>query len=567
MALAQKAFCRSTVSNADLCFCVTVGEPPVTILPRQGSGSGRGAGDRGRAAGSLGRQVGDGILGTPNSNADPECQAALDAFFEQMHGAPDVVVAMGRHRHWTGKMVFFSDGKYFVVKNQKSGRGNQAGAGFSKDSDKAGMWQLNNGKLQLVWFKWNTETLEQKSVNLTFECKSYQFMINFGELKNDWFGLDEAAVENLVASSASAMSKGGKRGKGRANERKGRRDGKGGRQGGRGKKEILPQNYERKKGFVKLRMPTRAERTQILKDKMMDMGENIESGRLLDGSVDPTEVTAFCLGALFDFHQLTTLEMKHDQGKTLCADLLSFSADIKKFIETFKLGAFLERNDEKKISVLEPKVQKIWSGIKSAVEAVPDLDSDSEDEAEVPSPRVAPDARRGAATATDTTPNGLHQGGGRGPMEREPTPESESAMLVVERAVMSSEQLENAVTAMIKEYLAQNDCTECDACIAEVASSQRAEYCKKMVVRAIDLALWERERQQDMICVLFMHLRDAGAPFVSLLEDVNILFRASVLGLHGAFFTHHLLNVPARMLCTDRNAHCGRSGVGIQRDQ
>lgn len=428
-----------------------------------------------------------------------------------MHGAPDVVVAMGRHRHWTGKMVFFSDGKYYVVKQQKSGRGNQAGSGFAKDSDKAGMWQLTNGKLQLVWFKWNTETLDQKSPNLTFECKAYQFMVNFGELKNEWFGLDERTVENLIASSASAMNKGGKRGKGKGKDRKGRRDGKGGRQGGRGKKEILPENYERTKGFVKLRMPTRAERTQILKDKMMDMGENIESGRLLDGSVDPTEVTAFCLGALFDFHQLTTLEMKHDQGKTLCADLLSFSAEVKKYIESFKLGRFLERNDEKKISVLEPKVQKIWKGIKSAVEAVPDLESDSEDEAEVPSPRVTQDTRRGAATATASTPRGPPQGRGQVPIARGPTAEPAPAQPVVERAVMTPEQLENAVTATIKEYFAQNDCKECSACIAEIASSQRAEYCKKMVSRAVDLALWERERQQEMVCTLFVHLRDTGA--------------------------------------------------------
>lgn len=431
-----------------------------------------------------------------------------------MHGAPDVVVAMGRHRHWTGKMVFFSDGKYYVVKQQKSGRGNQAGSGFAKDSDKAGMWQLTNGKLQLVWFKWNTETLDQKSPNLTFECKAYKFMINFGELQNEWFGLDEATVENLIASSASAMNKGGSRGRGKGKDRKGRRDGKGGRQGGRGKKEILPENYERKKGFVKLRMPTRAERTQILKDKMMDLGENIESGRLLDGSVDPTEVTAFCLGALFDFHQLTTLEMKHDQGKTMCADLLSFSAETKKFIESFKLGRFLELNDEKKISVLEPKVQKIWKGIKSAVEAVPDLESDSEDEAEVPSPRVTPDATRGATVSTPSRPQ---QRRGQAPVVRAPTADP-APVKPVERAVMTSEQLEKAVTAMIKEYFAENDCKECSACIAEIASSQRAEYCKRMVARAVDLALWERARQQEMVCVLFVHLRDTGAPSTLSLE-------------------------------------------------
>jgi hypothetical protein len=38
---------------------------------------------------------------------------------------------------------------------------------------------------------------------------------------------------------------------------------------------------------------TKAERRQAAKDKMLDIGENLESGKLLDGSVDPTEVTAF----------------------------------------------------------------------------------------------------------------------------------------------------------------------------------------------------------------------------------------------------------------------------------
>jgi hypothetical protein len=445
-----------------------------------------------------------------------------------MHGAPDVVVAMGRHRHWTGTMVFFSDGKYFVVKNQKSGRGNKASSGFSKDSDKAGMWQLTNGKLQLVWFKWNTETLDQKSGHRTFECKAYKFAIDFGELKNDWYGLSEAAVNQLIASSASAMNKGGggKGGKGRGKDRKGRRDGKGGHKGGRGKKEILPENYERTKGFVKLRMPTRAERTQILKDKMMDLGENLESGRLLDGSVDPTEVTAFCLGALFDFHQLTTLEMKHEGGKTLCADLLSFSAGLKKKIGSFRLGPFLERNDEKKISVLEPKVQVIWSALKEAVEAVPDLEySDSDEDAEAPSPRNTRDTRQGAASSTDTsTPRGSQQqqgyggsarsaaAGQRAPQVQKPSAAVPTAVPVAkERAVMSAEQMENAVTAMIREYFAQNDRKECEACIAEIASSQRSDYCKRMVARAVDLSLWERERQQQMVCTLFVHLRDTGA--------------------------------------------------------
>ena len=94
-----------------------------------------------------------------------------------MHGAPEVVVAMGTHRHWTGKMHCFSDGKFFVVKRQgKNNRGSNNQTGFSKDSDKAGMWQLNGDKLMLLWFKWNTEDLEDASAGsqrASFSSKEY----------------------------------------------------------------------------------------------------------------------------------------------------------------------------------------------------------------------------------------------------------------------------------------------------------------------------------------------------------------------------------------------------------
>jgi hypothetical protein len=58
------------------------------------------------------------------------------------------------------------------------------------------------------------------------------------------------------------------------------------------------------------------------------------------------------------------------------------------------------------------------------------------------------------------------------------------------------------------EYFAQGDLQESTDCIAEIASSQRSEYCTRMVVRAIDLSLWEREKQQRMVTTLFAHLRD-----------------------------------------------------------
>ena len=61
------------------------------------------------------------------------------------------------------------------------------------------------------------------------------------------------------------------------------------------------------------------------------------------------------------------------------------------------------------------------------------------------------------------------------------------------------------------EYFAQGDCKECEACIAEVAASQRAEYCTRLVSRAIDLSLDKREREQEMVSALFVQLSRAGA--------------------------------------------------------
>ena len=61
------------------------------------------------------------------------------------------------------------------------------------------------------------------------------------------------------------------------------------------------------------------------------------------------------------------------------------------------------------------------------------------------------------------------------------------------------------------EYFAQGDSKECEACIAEVAASQRAEYCARLVSRAIDLSLDKREREQEMVSALFVQLSRAGA--------------------------------------------------------
>ena len=86
--------------------------------------------------------------------------------------------------------------------------------------------------------------------------------------------------------------------------------------------------------------------------------------------MDATEVTAFCLGAIFDFHNLLHLKVKHEGGETIAADLLGLSEELKRDLAKERLGPFLERNDEKRISVLEPKAKKIWNMLRAEVEAV-----------------------------------------------------------------------------------------------------------------------------------------------------------------------------------------------------
>jgi hypothetical protein len=72
--------------------------------------------------------------------------------------------------------------------------------------------------------------------------------------------------------------------------------------------------------------------------------------------------------------------MKHEGGETLCADLLDFDAGIKRKIESYGLALFLERNDEKRSSVLLLKCRDIWSTIKPEVEKVQAADYYSDDD-------------------------------------------------------------------------------------------------------------------------------------------------------------------------------------------
>ena len=129
-----------------------------------------------------------------------------------------------------------------------------------------------------------------------------------------------------------------------------------------------------------LRMPTKEERTARLKQKLVDIGVKLDGDECTNGSVDPPDLVAFLLGSIFEFHQLTTLPMKHVGGETLCCDLLGFDEAMKKTITGFGLARFLERNDEKRSTALLAKCRTIWSAVKKGVEDVVVAEYYSEDE-------------------------------------------------------------------------------------------------------------------------------------------------------------------------------------------
>ena len=59
------------------------------------------------------------------------------------------------------------------------------------------------------------------------------------------------------------------------------------------------------------------------------------------------------------------------RGKALCHELLEFTPEVLKKLQAFNLDNFLQRNEEKRMSVLTEFALKIWDVIKDTVHACP----------------------------------------------------------------------------------------------------------------------------------------------------------------------------------------------------
>ena len=124
---------------------------------------------------------------------DPEFQPGswqhtLQGFW-QSSGELSQVVGMGHHRHWTGKVNFTADGKYWMIKTE-TGRTKSKKKQlmhWSADSGTSGRWERAGCKLILYWFKWPAEKLKTKDGGQTFD--STQVCVVFSSIqRRRWFG-------------------------------------------------------------------------------------------------------------------------------------------------------------------------------------------------------------------------------------------------------------------------------------------------------------------------------------------------------------------------------------------
>ena len=114
-------------------------------------------------------------------------QLTLQGFW-QTSGELGQVVGMGYHRHWTGKVNFTADGKFWMIKtDQKPDKKKKALVYWSADSGTSGRWERKGPKLLLYWFKWPAEKLKTKDGGQTFHStQGYKFSIEYEQTLKEW---------------------------------------------------------------------------------------------------------------------------------------------------------------------------------------------------------------------------------------------------------------------------------------------------------------------------------------------------------------------------------------------
>lgn len=143
------------------------------------------------------------------------------------------------------------------------------------------------------------------------------------------------------------------------------------------------------RGRKKFTMPTRAMRTFNLLTKYKDMGQLLE--RPFPEGTEPTEIVTFLISSLFDMYQISALELTFRtskagaRSKAMCYELLGFTPPQLEALCAFRLDNFLQRNDEKRMSVLKELALRVWEVIKGPVYVcpVPDVEAAERELAEV----------------------------------------------------------------------------------------------------------------------------------------------------------------------------------------
>ena len=263
-------------------------------------------------------------------------QLTLQGFW-QTSGELGQVVGMGYHRHWTGKVNFTADGKFWMIKTDQKPSANKKHLieHWSADSGTSGRWERRGPKLLLYWFKWPAEKLKTKDGGQTFHStQGYKFSIEYEQTLKEWHPAHMP-------------------------------------------KDFVPAG-QTPKGRKKFIMPTREERTLNLLKKYKAMGENLEAP--YPEGTEPTEIVTFLISSLFDMYQIMSLTLTFRiskggaRGTALCSELLQFDDAALGKLKKFNLGKFLERNDEKRISALQELANRVWAVVKEPLYACPTPD-------------------------------------------------------------------------------------------------------------------------------------------------------------------------------------------------